>query len=53
MVRSGAIARRVLDELEDMRCDTSIGCMENMKQVAKDKFAGRTLADYYTEGMSR
>jgi hypothetical protein len=50
MVRSGAIARQVLDELEEMGCDTSMGCMD-MEQTAKDKFAGRTLADYYTEGM--
>lgn len=48
MVRSGAIARKVIDELEGMGCDTKAGCPDNA--MAMEAFAGRTLADYYTEG---
>jgi hypothetical protein len=51
MQRAGAIARLVIDELEDLGCDVSLGaCMENIKMTAKELFAGRTLSDYYTEG---
>jgi alkaline phosphatase len=48
MVRAGAIARRVIDELETMGCDTKTGCPD--LAVAAETFQGRTLADYYTEG---
>jgi hypothetical protein len=48
MVRAGAIARRVIDELEGMGCDTKTGCPD--LTMAAEAFKGRTLADYYTEG---
>lgn len=51
MVRSGAIAKRVVDELESLGCDTTTGCTGDVAEAAKAAFAGRTLADYYTEGM--
>eukprot|EP00980_Cylindrotheca_fusiformis_P003941 scaffold871_cov130-Cylindrotheca_fusiformis.AAC.18 len=47
MVRAGAIARRVIDELEDEGCDTKKGGCDD---TIKDLFRGRTLDDYYTEG---
>lgn len=52
MVRAGAIARKVIDELEAMGCDTMVGCPDSdIGDMALTSFAGRTLADYYTEGM--
>jgi len=48
MNRAGAIARRVLEELEGLGCDTKTGCPDN--DAAKAAFQGRTLDDYYTEG---
>jgi alkaline phosphatase len=51
MVRAGAIARRVIDELESLGCDTKIGCSSSDEgDNATLAFQGRTLADYYTEG---
>lgn len=50
MIRAGAVARKVLMELEDMGCNTTDGC-PNMAEAAKAAFAGRTLSDYYTEGV--
>lgn len=50
MVRAGAIGKRVVDELTRLGCNVRNGCPNN--QRARDAFAGRTLADYYTEGMS-
>lgn len=51
MVRSGAIAKRVIKELGELGCDPVSGeCPEELKQEAKDAFAGRTTADYYSEG---
>ena len=49
MIRAGAIARKVLDELEEMGCNTKIGCAD-MAEEMETKFKGRTLEDYYTEG---
>ena len=49
MVRAGAIARKVIDELEDLGCNTKEGGCDSS---LKDLFAGRTLSDYYTEGKS-
>lgn len=49
MIRAGAIAKKVLDELTEMGCDTKVGCPD-MAEAANAKFAGRTLDDYYTEG---
>ena len=48
MNRAGAVARRVLDELEALGCDTKVGCPDNAAAIAA--FEGRTLDDYYTEG---
>jgi alkaline phosphatase len=48
MVRAGAIAKAVIEELEGMGCDTKTGCAS--MAAAKSAFAGRALADYYTEG---
>jgi len=48
MTRAGAIAKRVVDELEELGCDTKTGCPDNT--AAMEAFAGRTLDDYYTEG---
>lgn len=53
MVRSGAIARRVIDELEEMGCDTKTGCDGHVAAAAKDAFAGRTLEHYYVEGKTK
>ena len=48
MTRAGAVAKKVIDELENLGCDTKVGCPAS--QVAIDAFASRTLSDYYTEG---
>lgn len=48
MTRAGAVAKRVLDELKELGCDTATGCPDNT--AAMEAFAGRTLDDYYTEG---
>jgi hypothetical protein len=52
MQRAGAIARLVVNELEDLGCDVSLGACtdESIKMAAKELFAGRSLSDYYTEG---
>lgn len=50
MVRAGAIARQVLNELEEMGCDTKTGCTGSVATAAKAAFSKRTLDDYYTEG---
>lgn len=48
MARAGAIARQVIDELERLGCDTTVGCPNNT--IAKAAFRNRNLSDYYTEG---
>lgn len=50
MIRAGAVAKKVLEELEGMGCDTTTGCTGATADAAKAAFAGRTLDDYYTEG---
>mmetsp|Transcript_25312 Transcript_25312/g.31922 ORF Transcript_25312/g.31922 Transcript_25312/m.31922 type:complete len:683 (+) Transcript_25312:98-2146(+) len=50
MIRAGAVAKQVLEELEGMGCDTSQGCDGATAEAAMAAFAGRTLDDYYTEG---
>ena len=51
MIRAGAIAKLVLQELEDMGCDTKTGCADSdTGDAVMNAFAGRTLSDYYTEG---
>ena len=47
MIRAGAIARQVIDELEAEGCDTKVGCPD---MDLLGKFSGRSLSDYYTEG---
>jgi len=49
MVRAGAVAKAVIDELESMGCNTKSGC-PSMADSAKAAFSGRSLDDYYTEG---
>jgi alkaline phosphatase len=52
MVRAGAIAKKVLTELQEMGIDTTVGATSDaQKTSAKAMFAGRTLANYYTEGV--
>ena len=52
MVRAGAIAKRVIEELGELGCDSKSGeCPEDLKEKAKKAFEGRSLGDYYTEGM--
>jgi hypothetical protein len=48
MVRAGAIAKKVIDELESLGCDTKVGCPGDEGAIAA--FASKTLSDYYTEG---
>lgn len=48
MIRAGAIAKQVIDELEGMGCDTKVGCPD--MDAAMSAFEGRTLDHYYTEG---
>ena len=52
MVRAGAIARQVLDELVRLGCNTTFGgCPAPAnEEVVRKAFQGRTLSDYYTEG---
>ena len=52
MIRAGAIAKLVLEELEAMGCDTKTGCPDSdVGDAVLKAFEGRTLHDYYTEGM--
>ena len=52
MIRAGAVAKKVLMELEGMGCDTSNGCTGSVADAALAAFSGRTLSDYYyTEGV--
>ena len=51
MARAGAIARQVIDELESLGCNTTIGCPNNTAAMAA--FQGRNLSYYYTEGTHR
>jgi hypothetical protein len=48
MVRAGAVGKRVVDELTELGCDIAKGCSGNQAAIAA--FAGRSLADFYTEG---
>jgi hypothetical protein len=51
MVRAGAIAKQVIDELESLGCDTKVGCPDNEEAIAT--FAERNLSDYYTSGKTQ
>lgn len=54
MVRAGAIARRVLNELEALGIDTKKGSPGTPQAAAAlNAFRNRTLADYYTEGNTK
>ena len=46
---TGAIARQIIDELESMGCNTMEGGPDNIEAI--EAFAGRSLSDYYTEGL--
>jgi hypothetical protein len=49
IARAGAIARRVIDELEQTYgCNITTGCPGNTDAI--DAFRGRNLSDYYTQG---
>lgn len=48
MNRAGAIAKRVVHELESLGCDTKVGCPDN--EHAMMTFHDRVLSDYYMEG---
>jgi len=50
MVRSGAVAKLVLEELKELGVDTVNGSTGAVAEAAKAAFKGRTLDDYYTEG---
>ena len=51
MVRAGAIAKQVVEELEGLGCDIQAGCEGTPEgTAARAAFAGRNLTDYYTEG---
>lgn len=49
MIRAGAIAKRVIDELTEMGCNIEAGCGDKSDE-ALAKFSGRSLDNYYTEG---
>ena len=51
MARAGAVAKRVIVELESMGIDIKNGTTGDLADAAKAAFAGRTLDDCYTEGM--
>lgn len=52
MVRAGAVAKQVIAELEQLGCDTKVGCPDNQEAIAT--FAQRTLSDdYYTSGKTQ
>lgn len=52
MIRAGAIARQVVDELEAMGIDVHAGAAtEEAAAMAKSAFANRTYNDYYTQGV--
>jgi hypothetical protein len=48
MVRAGAVAKQVIEELESLGCDIKLGCPNNTAAI--DAFRGRRLSNYYTEG---
>ena len=50
MIRAGAVAKKVIAELNEMGCYTEYGCEGKDAERAREKFANRTLDDYYTEG---
>lgn len=50
MARAGAIAKRVVSELRTLGCSITTGCPGNAAIL--NTFAGRTLSNYYTEGMA-
>lgn len=51
MIRAGAIAKKILTELQGMGIDTKVGAKGTAKAAeAKAAFKGRALKDYYTEG---
>jgi hypothetical protein len=49
MTRAGAIAKRIITELKGLGCDIVSGCASNTAVI--NRFTGRTLSNYYVEGM--
>jgi len=50
MIRAGAIAKKVIDELVALGVDIKKGATGDKATTAKAQFAGRTLDDYYKSG---
>jgi alkaline phosphatase len=50
MIRAGAVAKKVLQELEGMGVDVKTGATGKLAKDAKAAFKGRTLNDYYISG---
>lgn len=50
MIRAGAVAKRVIKELEGMGVDIKNGSTGAIAAAAKAAFAGRVLNDYYIAG---
>lgn len=50
MARAGVIAKKVVNELTALGCSITNGCPGNV--AITNTFAGRTLSNYYTEGMA-
>jgi hypothetical protein len=50
MIRAGAIAKEIKEELMEMGCNPNTGCDGAAAVAAKAAFVGRTLDHYYTAG---
>ena len=50
MIRAGAVAKKVIIELEELGVDIKTGATGTIAETAKAAFVGRTLDDYYTSG---
>jgi hypothetical protein len=50
MIRAGAVAKQVIDELVGLGVNIKTGATGALASTAKDQFAGRTLDDYYKAG---
>jgi hypothetical protein len=50
MIRAGAVAKQVIDELKSLGVDIKTGATGALATTAKAAFAGRTLDSYYTKG---
>ena len=50
MIRAGAVAKQVIDELVTLGVDIKTGATGDLATTAKARFAGKTLDDYYKSG---